>query len=121
MLPTLLTILMLAECPPNMLPTLLTILTLEECTPNMLPTPPILTLAECSPNMLPKLLAILTLAECSPDMLLTPLILTLPYYIDSVQWLVSLHDERNCRNMLSGLLCQQDLRGNWSVYSQCCG
>ncbi|MBW0532794.1 hypothetical protein O181_072509 [Austropuccinia psidii MF-1] len=32
------------KCPPDMLPTLLTILTLAECTPNMLPTPLILTL-----------------------------------------------------------------------------
>ncbi|MBW0500681.1 hypothetical protein O181_040396 [Austropuccinia psidii MF-1] len=56
-----------------------------------------------------------------PNTLLKPLILTLPYYIHSVRWLVGVHDERNPRNMLSGLLCQQDLRGNWSVYSQCCG
>ncbi|MBW0469588.1 hypothetical protein O181_009303 [Austropuccinia psidii MF-1] len=48
-------------------------------------------------------------------------ILTLLYYIHSVWWLVGVHDERNCQNILSGLLCQQDLRGNWSVYSQCCG
>ncbi|MBW0497454.1 hypothetical protein O181_037169 [Austropuccinia psidii MF-1] len=60
-LPTLLTILTLMECPPDMLQTLLTILTLVECTPDMLPT----------------LLTILTLAEFPPNMLLTPLILTL--------------------------------------------
>ncbi|MBW0576721.1 hypothetical protein O181_116436 [Austropuccinia psidii MF-1] len=66
---------------------------------------------------------------CSPGALnppyasvLLPLtILTLPYYIHSVRWLVGIHNERNQGNMLSGLLCQQDLRGNWSVYSQCCG
>ncbi|MBW0548634.1 hypothetical protein O181_088349 [Austropuccinia psidii MF-1] len=40
------------------------------------------------------------------------LILTLPYYIHSVRWLVGIHNERNCRNMLSGLLCQQDRREN---------
>ncbi|MBW0566580.1 hypothetical protein O181_106295 [Austropuccinia psidii MF-1] len=56
MLRTLLTILTLAERPPDMLPTLLTILTLAECTPNMLHT----------------MLTILTLAECPPDMLPTP-------------------------------------------------
>ncbi|MBW0573697.1 hypothetical protein O181_113412 [Austropuccinia psidii MF-1] len=49
MLPTLLTILTLAACPPNMLPTPL-ILTLAECTPDMLLTPLILTLAECLPT-----------------------------------------------------------------------
>ncbi|MBW0565847.1 hypothetical protein O181_105562 [Austropuccinia psidii MF-1] len=48
-------------------------------------------------------------------------ILTLPYYIHSVRWIVGVHDECNQVNMLSGLLFQQDLRGNWSVYSQCCG
>ncbi|MBW0585513.1 hypothetical protein O181_125228 [Austropuccinia psidii MF-1] len=64
---------------------------------------------------------ILTLAECPPNMLLKRLILMLPYYIHSVRWLVGVHNERNRQNMLSGLLCQQDLRGNWSVYSQCCG
>ncbi|MBW0468898.1 hypothetical protein O181_008613 [Austropuccinia psidii MF-1] len=47
-------------------------------------------------------------------------ILTLLYYIHSVRWLVGIHNQRNQGNMLSGLLCQQDLRGNWSVYSQCC-
>ncbi|MBW0496719.1 hypothetical protein O181_036434, partial [Austropuccinia psidii MF-1] len=57
--------------------------------------------------MLPTPL-ILTLAECLP----TRLILTLPYYIHSVRWLVGVHNERNCQNMLSGLLCQQDLRVN---------
>ncbi|MBW0592962.1 hypothetical protein O181_132677 [Austropuccinia psidii MF-1] len=55
------------------------------------------------------------------NMLPTRLILTLPYYIHSVRWLVGVHDEHNRRNMLSGLLCQQDLRENCSVYSQCCG
>ncbi|MBW0517626.1 hypothetical protein O181_057341 [Austropuccinia psidii MF-1] len=51
-----------------MLPTLLTILTLAECLPNMLPTLlTILTLAECTPNMLPTLVTILTLAECTTD------------------------------------------------------
>ncbi|MBW0539127.1 hypothetical protein O181_078842 [Austropuccinia psidii MF-1] len=48
-------------------------------------------------------------------------ILTLPYYIYSVRWLVGVHNEHNQGNMLSGLLCQQHLRGSWSVYSQCCG
>ncbi|MBW0570452.1 hypothetical protein O181_110167 [Austropuccinia psidii MF-1] len=48
-------------------------------------------------------------------------ILTLLYYIHHVWWLVGVHDQHNQGNMLSGLLCQQDLRGNWSVYSQCCG
>ncbi|MBW0520143.1 hypothetical protein O181_059858 [Austropuccinia psidii MF-1] len=48
-------------------------------------------------------------------------ILTLPYYIHSVRWLVGIHNQRNQGNMLSGLLCQQHLRGNWSVYSQYCG
>ncbi|MBW0479130.1 hypothetical protein O181_018845 [Austropuccinia psidii MF-1] len=43
-------------------------------------------------------------------------ILTLPYYIHSVRWLVGVHNQRNQGNMLSGLLCQQDVRGNWSVY-----
>ncbi|MBW0545090.1 hypothetical protein O181_084805 [Austropuccinia psidii MF-1] len=60
----------------------------------------------------------------SPPYASAPLPLTIlrfPYYIHSVQWLVGVHNERNQGNMLSGLLCQQDLRGNWSVYSQCCG
>ncbi|MBW0585485.1 hypothetical protein O181_125200 [Austropuccinia psidii MF-1] len=48
-------------------------------------------------------------------------ILTLLYYIHSVRWLVGVHNQCNQGNMLSGLLCQQDLMGNWSVYSQCCG
>ncbi|MBW0555452.1 hypothetical protein O181_095167 [Austropuccinia psidii MF-1] len=48
-------------------------------------------------------------------------ILMLWYYIHSVRWLVGVHNQHNQGNMLSGLLCQQDLRGNWSVYSQCCG
>ncbi|MBW0589230.1 hypothetical protein O181_128945, partial [Austropuccinia psidii MF-1] len=48
-------------------------------------------------------------------------ILTLPYYIHCVRWLVGAHNQSKQGNMLSGLLCQQDLRGNWSVYSQCCG
>ncbi|MBW0482860.1 hypothetical protein O181_022575 [Austropuccinia psidii MF-1] len=48
-------------------------------------------------------------------------ILMLLHYIHSVRWLVGVHDQRNQGNMLSGLLCQQDLRGNWSVYLQCCG
>ncbi|MBW0564519.1 hypothetical protein O181_104234 [Austropuccinia psidii MF-1] len=93
---TQITILTLVDCPPDMLPTLLTILTL----------------AQCPPDMLRTLLTILMLLECPPDMLPTPLILTLPYYIHSVQWLVGVHNEHNCRNMLTGLLCQQDLRGN---------
>ncbi|MBW0505487.1 hypothetical protein O181_045202 [Austropuccinia psidii MF-1] len=91
MLPTLLTILTLAECTPNTayhpyargvasqhflpslwlqgaLPTLLTILMLAECTFDMLLT--LLTtlmLAGCPPNMLATLLTILMLAECPPD------------------------------------------------------
>ncbi|MBW0578476.1 hypothetical protein O181_118191 [Austropuccinia psidii MF-1] len=103
--PAPLTILTLMGCPPNMLPTLLTLLTLVQCTP----------------DMLPALLTILLLVGCPPNILPTPLVLTLPYYIHSVQWLVGVHNERICRNMLSGLLCQHDLRKNWSVYSQCCG
>ncbi|MBW0576421.1 hypothetical protein O181_116136 [Austropuccinia psidii MF-1] len=72
----------------------------------------ILTLTGCPPNMLPTLLTILTLTGCPPDMLPKPLILTLLYYIRSVQWLGGVHNERNRQNMLSGLLCKQDLRGN---------
>ncbi|MBW0584335.1 hypothetical protein O181_124050 [Austropuccinia psidii MF-1] len=50
----------------NALPTLLTILTLVECLPNMPPTPlTILTLAGCPPDMLPTLLTLLTLAQCT--------------------------------------------------------
>ncbi|MBW0532282.1 hypothetical protein O181_071997 [Austropuccinia psidii MF-1] len=147
MLPTPL-ILTLAECTPDMLPTPLTILTL--CTPNTTYPYACVVPSQHAPNtavhpyawggpsphapnttypyacVVPSQHAPDTayhpmLAECPPNMLLTPLILTLPSYIHSVRWLVGVHDERNCRNMLSGLLCQQDLRENWSVYSQCCG
>ncbi|MBW0525480.1 hypothetical protein O181_065195 [Austropuccinia psidii MF-1] len=48
-------------------------------------------------------------------------ILTLLYYIHCVWWLVGVHNQHNQGKMLSGLLCQRNLRGNWSVYSQCCG
>ncbi|MBW0572373.1 hypothetical protein O181_112088, partial [Austropuccinia psidii MF-1] len=41
-------------------------------------------------------------------------ILTLLYYIHSVRWLVGVYNQRNQGNMLGGLLCQQDLRGNCS-------
>ncbi|MBW0571971.1 hypothetical protein O181_111686 [Austropuccinia psidii MF-1] len=40
-------------------------------------------------------------------------ILILGYYIHRVQWLFGIHDECNHGNMLSGLLCQQVLGGNW--------
>ncbi|MBW0545321.1 hypothetical protein O181_085036 [Austropuccinia psidii MF-1] len=131
--PTQLTILTLAECPPNTAYHPYACVVPSRHAPNttypyawLVPSQHASDTA-CHPyalrlcSALPTLLTILTLAECPPDMLLTPLILTLPYYIHSVRWLVGVHNERNCRNMLSGLLCQQDLRGNWSVYSQCCG
>ncbi|MBW0475312.1 hypothetical protein O181_015027 [Austropuccinia psidii MF-1] len=88
----------------------------------------------CHPPSWPsKLLMLPPPATCNPyapavpSTLLKPLhpppltILTLPYYIHSVRWLFGIHNERNRQNMLSGLLCQQDLTGNGSVYSQCCG
>ncbi|MBW0580714.1 hypothetical protein O181_120429 [Austropuccinia psidii MF-1] len=105
-----------------MISTLLTILTLAECPPNnTYPYACVVPSRHCLRSALLTLLTTLTLTECTPNMLPTPLILTLPYYIHSVRWLVGVHDERNRQNMLSGLLCQQDLRGNWSVYSQCYG
>ncbi|MBW0494910.1 hypothetical protein O181_034625 [Austropuccinia psidii MF-1] len=55
------------------------------------------------------LISALTPALSSP--LLT--ILMLLYEINRVWWLVGIHNECNHRNMLSGLLCQQVLRGNW--------
>ncbi|MBW0593565.1 hypothetical protein O181_133280 [Austropuccinia psidii MF-1] len=156
MLPTLLTILTLMKCPPDMLPTLLTILTLMKCPPDTAYDPyahgvpsrhtpdtaydpyargvpsrhapdtaydPYARLVSTLPTCLRHCLRSLrSPSKYPPDMPPTPLtILTFPYYIHSVRWLVGVHNGRHHQNMLSGLLCQQDLRGNWSVYSQCCG
>ncbi|MBW0590671.1 hypothetical protein O181_130386, partial [Austropuccinia psidii MF-1] len=93
--------------------TLLTILMLAACPPSTAYHP----YARRVPSRHHLSLRLWSASQHAPN----TLILTLPYYIHSVRWLVGVHNERNRRNMLSGLLCQQDLRGNWSVYSQCCG
>ncbi|MBW0583642.1 hypothetical protein O181_123357 [Austropuccinia psidii MF-1] len=74
-------------------------------------------------------LTIITLLQRPQDMPptppLTPLMpnpLSAAYHpYAQVWWLVGVHGECNQGDMLSGHLCQQVLRGNWEVYSKCCG
>ncbi|MBW0496340.1 hypothetical protein O181_036055 [Austropuccinia psidii MF-1] len=120
----------------SMPPTILILLQFPQNETTMLPTHlrPHHSLCFCTPASSSLPLTILTLLQRPQSMAPVPpstplflilslplIILTLRYYIQRVWWLVGVHDERNHRNMLSGLLCQTVLRGNWWQYFQCCG